>query len=909
MVTMNIASLKPRHSSFHHALSFVQSRRILLIMTLVMIAGAAPTGEQTGDSAVRATLENGMRVVIVRDPLAPVVTVEENYLAGADETPAGFPGMAHAQEHMAFRGCAGLSADQIAAIYAQLGGTQNADTQQTITQYFVTVPAQDLEVALRLDSACMQDVDDSQEQWAEERGAIEQEVARDLSNPTYKFLTRLNEDLFAGTPYAHDALGTKASFDATTAAMLKKFYEEWYAPNNAILVITGDVDPASALAKVKQLYGPIKRKALPPRPEIQLPPAKADSFTIESNLPYVLVCVAFRMPGTSSPDFAAVRILSDVIGSQRADLYGLVPLGKALGTEFGVAETYPKASIGFAIAAVPAAADPAPITGEMKKILAAYADKGVPAELVEAAKKGEIADAEFQRNSISDLAAVWSQALADEGRESPEDLVQAMKKVTLADVNRVAKTYLSVADAVVATLKPSASGAAVAGKGFGGAEVTTAAPTKPVALPEWAEASVKRLKVPEAPARPADMTLSNGLRLIVQTEKASSTVTVIGAVKHEPDLQTPSGQEGDEDVLGELFSYGTETRDRLAFQKALDDIAASESGGTNFSLKVLKQDFAKGVELLADNELHPALPPAAFPIVRGQVAQFVAGTLATPEYRANRALDSALLPKGDPALREATPPTVSALTLADIKSYYAKVFRPDMTTIAVIGDVTPEEARTVFEKWFGAWKSEGTKPTVTLPAVPPNQPAAVNVPDPTRVQDLVELAQEVPINRFNPDYYALQLGDHVLGGGFYATRLYRDLRQKTGYVYNVDNALHATETRATYSVTYGCDPENVSKARLLVERDLVAMRTTDVTEAELQQAKALLLRQITMSESSEDAVASGFVARALVGLPLDESIRAAQRYYALSAEQVRAAFQKWIRPDAFVQVVRGPAPK
>ena len=178
---------------------------------MVLLASLAAPDDPARQSAVRATLDNGLRVVIVRDPLAPVVTVEENYIAGGNETPAGFPGTAHAQEHMAFRGCADLTADQISAIYAQLGGTVNADTQQNITQYFVTVPAQDLEVALRLDSACMKEVQDSDEQWAEERGAIEQEVSRDLSNPTYKFITRLNQDLFSGTPYAHDALGTKAS--------------------------------------------------------------------------------------------------------------------------------------------------------------------------------------------------------------------------------------------------------------------------------------------------------------------------------------------------------------------------------------------------------------------------------------------------------------------------------------------------------------------------------------------------------------------------------------------------------------------------------------------------------------------------------------------------------------------------
>jgi len=161
--------------------------------------------------------------VIVRDPLAPVVTVEENYLVGGNETPTGFPGMAHAQEHMAFRGCAGLSADQIAAIYAQLGGAGNADTQQNITQYFETVPASDLDIALRLDAACMRDVEDSQSEWANEKGAIEQEVARDLSNPTYKFITRLNEDMFSGTVYSHDALGTHDSFKRLPARCSRTF--------------------------------------------------------------------------------------------------------------------------------------------------------------------------------------------------------------------------------------------------------------------------------------------------------------------------------------------------------------------------------------------------------------------------------------------------------------------------------------------------------------------------------------------------------------------------------------------------------------------------------------------------------------------------------------------------------------
>jgi zinc protease len=167
----------------------------------------------------------------------------------------------------------------------------------------------------------------------------------------------------------------------------------------------------------------------------------------------------------------------------------------------------------------------------------------------------------------------------------------------------------------------------------------------------------------------------------------------------------------------------------------------------------------------------------------------------------------------------------------------------------------------------------------------------------------------VPITRFDPDYYALQLGEHVLGGGFYATRFYHDLRQVSGYVYSVDDSLSADRTRATYEVSYGSDPQNVSKARALVERDLRAMQTDLVTPAELGQAKALLVRQFWLRESSEDSVAGTLLARAGIGLPLDESMRGTSRYLAISAEEIRAAFQKWIRPGDFVQVVQGPPPQ
>jgi zinc protease len=880
-----------------------------LLLPAVFAAYLPASFAQTQAQVVRDTLSNGMRVVIIPNKLAPVVTLETNFLVGGDETPNGFPGMAHAQEHMAFRGCTGMTADQTAAIFAQLGGRNNADTQQNITQYFATVPAADVEVALEAQAACLRGVDDSQQEWSQERGAIEQEVARDLSNPTYKFINRLNQDLFAGTPYSHDPLGTKDSFDATTGEMLKDFYNKWYTPGNAIVVIVGDVDPAATVAKIKQLFSDIPSHPLSPHPQVDLQPVKSETFTLDSNLPYLLGFIAYRFPGTSSPDYAASQVLADVLASQRADLYGMVPAGKALAAEFGMAENYPKASVGYGVVALPSDADASAAIQEMRNIVKGYAEKGVPEDLVAAAIRGEVANAEFQRTSIPGLANVWSNALAAEGRTSPDEDIEAIKHVTLADVNRVAKQYLVDQNSITSILKPVPTGQPVSGKGFGGAEEVTSAPTKPVQLPAWAAGPLAQLKAPEEFIKVSDTKLPNGIRLIVKTDHTTPTVSVVGEVKHESDLETPPGQEGISEVLDGMFSYGTETLDRLAFQKALDDIAANETAGFSFSVNVLKDHFSRGVELLADNVLHPALPADAFTVVQKQTEQEIAGRLSSPGYQTSRALDLGLLPAGDPALREPTPATVAKIGLNDIKQYHDTTFRPDLTTIVVIGDVTPEEAQTVIQKWFGAWKSAGKEPDTTLAPVPFNKPSAANVADRQAVQDTVTLAEQLNLNRFDPDYYPLQLGNHVLGGGFYATRLYHDLRQVAGYVYTVNVSLNASKTRAGYSVSYGCNPENVSKARALIQRDLDQMRTQDVSPAELQQAKALLLRQIPLSESSEDDVAGGFLGRAVIGLPLDEPIHAAKRYLELNADDVKAAFARHVRPADFVQVVRGPAPQ
>jgi zinc protease len=880
--------------------------KIGAVFLLVAALACAPKEPQS--QVLRATLDNGLRVVIVPNRIAPVVTTMVNYLVGSNEAPPGFPGTAHAQEHMMFRGNPGLSANQLAAITAAMGGRFDADTQQAVTQYFFTVPSADLKLALHIEAIRMRGVLDSEKLWTQERGAIEQEVGRDLSDPEFVFYTKLLADMFKGTPYALSPLGTDASFDRTTGARLKKFYDTWYAPNNAILVVVGDVDPQKTLTEIKKRFGSIPKKQLPPRAPIKLAPVPPETISLKTDQPMGMVLVSFRLPGYDSPDYAASKVLADVLSSQRYNLYGLTVAGKALATDFAL-DTLPQAGLGYAAAAFPQGGDAQALLKEVKAVLAGTVKSGVPADLVAAAKKQAKAEVEFQKNSVYGLARSWSQALAVEGRQSPEDDVQAIDKVTPADVDRVARQYLDLDQSVVGILTPEGSGKPLVHKGFGGPESFKLQPTKQVSLPEWASSALKRLTIPPSTLHPVVSTLPNGIKLIVQPESVSDTVGVYGHIKNQPDLQVLPGKEGVNRVLDQLFSYGTTTLDRLAFQKALDDIAAEVATGTTFALKVLSEHFERGVQLLADNELHPALPEEAFKIVRTQVAAAVAGQLQSPDYLAGRALKAALFPANDPTLRQPNPAGVAVLTLEDVRDYFGKVFRPDETTIVVIGKVTPERAQKAIATYFGHWQATGPKPDTLLPPVPPNPPATVTVPDASRVQAKVTLAETLGLTRSNPDYYTLALGNHVLGGGFYATRLYQQLREETGLVYTVDVELDATQTRAVYAVDYGCNPGNVAKAQAIVVRNLAAMQTQPVPDDELHQAKAMLLREIPLAESSLSSIAQGLLSRAILDLPLDEPTLAAQHYMALTAAQVKAAFAKWVRPTDLVQVTQGPTPQ
>ena len=874
-------------------------------------ASAAPTRGTTQQDVLKATLRNGLQVVIVRNTLAPVASTDLVYLVGSRDDPAQFPGMAHANEHMMFRGTKDLTTAQLGTIATALGGNFNAQTTDTNTQYQFTVPVADLDAILRIESDRMSGVLDLQSQWQIERGAIEQEVARDESAPGADFFTDAQSVAYKGSPFEHHGVGTKASFDKLTGPEIKAFHDKWYAPNNAVLVIAGDVDPQKTLAQVRARFESIPRKTIPAHAVAHFLPLKRTVLSRPTTLAYPLAAVGFRMPGIDSPDFLASFVLQGVIGADRGKLHALADDGLALDGDWTSLPYFHEGQLAFAIAALAPGSDPNQMVQKLESIMTGYAEHGVPADEFEATKRRLIAGQEFSRNSITALASDWADTIALDGQPSIAYEQELIARVTLADVNRVAKKYFDVNKAIIGALTPNANAfqnqaPAPAGGNKENPLGKTNAVTK---LPDWGSALLHDVAVPPADVAPVSSKLPNGITLIVQPETISDSVFVFGSVKNAPTLQEPVGKDGVARVLEGMYAYGTQTLDHGAFQRAQDAIDTSIDGGFGFGVQTTSKNFDRAMTLLGANELTPRLDQATLDITRRRTIDNLQTELNSSHTIARIEAANKLLPFNDPELRQPTVAGVQAISLDDVKAYYAKTMRPDVTTIVVIGNVTVPQATAAVNRVFGAWKATGTPPALDLPPVPLNQAGNVHIPLPNVAQDYVTLEQIVPLPRSAPQYYPLLLGDAVLGGGSLGpeqSRLFRDIRQNAGLVYSIDSQFQSAGTRSRFSIEFACAPSNEAKIEGLITNELTTLRTEPIGDFELSLMKASMVRRVVLGDASTSSIGEEFLENSSAGFPLDQSHVDAQHLLATDAHAIQDAFAAQIHPENFVKTVEGP---
>ena len=400
--------------------------------------------------------------------------------------------------------------------------------------------------------------------------------------------------------------------------MLKSFHDAWYAPNNALLVLAGDVDPPAVMAKVKQLFGPLPRGTLPAKPAVMLQPVAPETFSSTTDQAYGIVAYIFRMPGDRSPDSAAARILSRALDSSRGQITGLAYDGKALDAGF-MLQSFADTGYATAWAAFPQGADDKQLAQELKAALLQN-KAGIPADLVDAERRRVVLDSELRGTSVSGLAQLWTDAVAVKGLDSPDQDSAMLQKVDAKAVNDLAASLLDFDHAITLVLSPSPNAAPRPGGGaFGNPESFASTPEKPVELPAWAAAALEKLPHPTPLFTPTVYELANGLRLIVQPLASTGAVSMSGSVHTVENLQAPPGQEGVSDMLNTLFGWGPQGMSRSDFEAAMDSIGADFSTGTRFSLDVMPDFFARGVELLSRNLALPLAPrrgirqPAADP--------------------------------------------------------------------------------------------------------------------------------------------------------------------------------------------------------------------------------------------------------------------------------------------------------
>lgn len=870
------------------------------VLPAAVAAQAAPRVEVT-----RATLPNGLRIVVLRDRLAPVVTTWLNVDAGSNDE--AFDGLAHAQEHMFYRGSrtlGGPEADQIAGF---TGDEDNADTQSEITQYFHLVPAADLDLALHLDASRFAGILDAPRDWLEERGAIEQEVTRNNSDASYRLGVKILHHVMAGTHYANDGLGTLESFGKQIGSpQLRAFYGTWYHPNNALYVIAGDIDPQVAIASVRRSFGAMPAAKLPAHVVGKLTPLAPATFTDTSDQSTIEAEVAYRYPGFDDPAYAAAVVLGDVLNSQRGDLFGLVAAGRAQSVEADVS-TWPKAGMLQLISRVAIGTKPRAAIADLNALVARYRAHGVPASLVEAAKRREIVRVQTAAANVETLAQTWSQTLAVEHR-TPADDVAAIARVTPAAVDAVVRAYLVPATATVAYAIPKSGGAsdtvAVAASDTNAKKTTTAA----VHLPIWATNALHHLALPKRTIAPTTFVLSNGLHVVVQPEHASPYVAVNGTIAHDAGLEEPADKTGVQSVVEALLPYGTTHYSRVAYQGELDAISATAVHGFTFTLGVPSANFARGMTLLADAELYPAFDAASFAIVKNARSADLAGDATNPDHLALVATANGLYPEDDPARRFATADGVKALSLADIKAAYARAFRPDLATISIVGDVSVARAKAIAERTFGGWRAAGARPDVVPHPVADNGAREEVVAATGRVQDTVILTQALALGIHDPDIAQLQIANTMLSGDF-SSVLIRDMRVTTGYVYSVGSALASGLLRSTFVVRYGCAPENFAKAQAVLERDLRRVASARPDGERLLRAKSRLLSDVALQTQSYDGLAARLTTNVGNGFPADRDFALARAELAATPDSVRTAVARWIRPSGFVRVIEGPAPR
>ncbi|PZR57825.1 MAG: hypothetical protein DLM50_05190 [Candidatus Meridianibacter frigidus] len=870
------------------------------------LAGTPARGQDVPALPVRSTtLSNGLRVVVVEDHAAPVVQTGVWYRFGSLYEQPGKTGLAHALEHMMFRGTPNISASGLDDIVAHVGAQMNAETNYDYTHFYFVMPSDKVSIALAIEADRMRNAQIAQSEWRVERGAVLSELDGDASSPFFSLLSSVRAAAYPDSPAGLTSLGKRNDVVGATANDIRKYYEQWYAPNNAILVVAGDAAPAAVFAIARKMFGSIPPKVLPKYDSGR--PAAAHGKTAESDFPFPfeVVDMAYAIPGDAERGEPEMSALAALIANQRGPFYrALVETNVALAV-MANADTQLRGGIMHVFIVLNRARDAGEAQAIFQNTMDQLLHNGIDPELVSTARHATIAERALGSDSISGVEYLVGYTYGIV-RERVEDEDQRLQAITPQSMLSVAREFLS-APTVVGHLRPSdkpPTGSSQKSTSNATDDFSARVPSGKIVVPPVIASQMRVPTGAHGKLLPQIFHLSNGMTLAVQQRTDRPTITMRGSISAAAAFE-PAGKAGIARLASDLANFGSAQFAFDAQHKTIDDLGGQVTLGQSFEAHIFSRDLERALALLADGEAHPTFPERYFAQERDQLAGSIGQEQNISGQAVQRAYLQLLLNANDPALRFPSEQTVKSISRADLLAYVQNYWRPDLTTLALVGDVTPERARAAVEAAFDGWRSPGATPPAHEPDLPAAHAAHAYVgTDAGEV--FIQIGQPV-LARSNPDYNALLLLNEILAGsGAFESRLLNEMRQKRGLVYSVSGKIDSDRDRGDMTIVLSAAPAKVESAVRFVRSQLRELQRHEVTQTELVDAKARASSDALLAEESQAGEARQLLDLVRNNLPSNYFATLADRNARITPADLLRVAKTYLRPDALIEIYAGP---
>ncbi|NMB45036.1 MAG: insulinase family protein [Firmicutes bacterium] len=908
--------------------------RIVVCLLLAILLGISPipriTPENTSTAlaATRAVvvdhqvLPNGLEVYVYEDRTTPVVSVNVWYKAGSRDEPPGLYGMAHLLEHMMFNGSESIPKNGHAQLIDAIGGELNAFTSSDMTVYWNKVPSDQLGSVLELEAERMANLLITSAKVAIEKEVVKEEYRIGFQNDAIGVaLDKLLATSLQGTPYAWTPAGTLECIDAITAEDLQGFYEDYYTPSNAILVIAGDTDIHTATHLAQRAFGSIRRSEAPSRSKVQLPehrqPIYAD-ITMPLQLPTILG--GYVIPGTISVDNTALQMASFILSAgQSSRLHQRLVREKGLAVgAMGYAQAFRDAGLFLNLAFYLDNTDTDAVIQAMRDEIEGLVIN--PPTKIEMAKaRNQVAASyAFSLDSLDGIAnAIGSAVLLGQGIEEFEQGLDMYFETTGQDIQRVAGRYLRPENLTLLTIKPGpvAEQSMIAEQDSkpqtaAMAEDEDTALEKPI-LQDLADEigmsspQAERISLPPI----THFCLSNGLEVYL-IHRPQQPIAALHLVLPIGSYSDPEGKAGLANFTAAMLRQGTKNYTAEEISSMIDTVGGSlgawaDDNTTTLAAEVMSKDFRLGLELIADIIINPVFPE---PEVESLRQQFLGSLYRRQDNASALATDEAMsyfYGSNHPLGRPVSIDTIQSIQVDDMVAFAEKHHRPDGAILIAAGDIEPSELRNLAETQFGKWSAStrsrsqamGTQPD------PPKQPRLLFIEKPGQTQVQIRMVQHGP-TRTTPDWIAIELYNYILGGGSFSSRLMQVVRSELGETYGITTGYRADERSGLFMLATFTSNEKLYETMSVIKAELEEFAAHGVTEEELYYAKANRIGNYPLRFETLGGTTAA-IAQGLRFHSLEEVEEYSLLVERLARAEIQAAIARHFDPHSFAIVLLG----